>query len=79
MGSILRKESRGAHYRTDFKDRDDANFMKTSLAKFAAAGKTVSVEFVPIDASLIKPKKRDYTGKDTGGKTEAAKPAMAGV
>ncbi len=70
LGSIERKESRGAHYRTDFKERDDANFMKTTLAKWDPASRSVKIEFVPIDASLIKPKKRDYSGKDTGAGAE---------
>lgn len=81
MGSIERKESRGAHYRTDYPTRDDANFMKTTLAKYDPASRSVRVEFAPIDASLIKPKIRDYSGKDasSGGagaeKKAAASPA----
>lgn len=67
IGSIQRQESRGAHYRTDFPKRDDANFMKTSLAKWNPGARSVSVDFVPIDASLIRPKIRDYSGKDSGG------------
>jgi hypothetical protein len=31
---LLRKESRGAHYRKDYQDRDDENFAKTSVARF---------------------------------------------
>lgn len=64
-GSIERKESRGAHYRTDYKDRDDANFMKTTLAKYDAASDSVSIEFAAIDASLIKPAARTYGKTDT--------------
>lgn len=63
LGALERRESRGAHYRTDYPDRDDANFMKTSLAKFDAASKTSRVEFVPIDGSLIKPTARTYGKK----------------
>jgi succinate dehydrogenase / fumarate reductase flavoprotein subunit len=59
-GSISRKESRGAHYRTDFPTRDDANFMKTTLAKWDATQQKATVEFVPIDSSLILPKTRSY-------------------
>lgn len=71
-GALGRRESRGAHYRTDFTERDDANFMKSSVAKYDAGSKSVSVEFQPIDASLIQPKKRDYSGKDTSGKDAGA-------
>jgi succinate dehydrogenase / fumarate reductase flavoprotein subunit len=65
LASIERRESRGAHYREDYKDRNDEAFMKTSLCTWDAAGKSVRLQFIPIDASLIQPKKRDYTGKDT--------------
>jgi succinate dehydrogenase / fumarate reductase flavoprotein subunit len=75
LGSLLRKESRGAHYRTDFPTRDDANFMKTSLAKFENG--TTRVEFVPIDASLIKPTARTYGKKDAEAKPAAVKPVPA--
>ncbi|MBX3409395.1 MAG: succinate dehydrogenase flavoprotein subunit [Phycisphaeraceae bacterium] len=69
-GASLRKESRGAHYRTDFPERDDANFMKTTLARHNEQTGTSSIEFVPIDASLILPTARTY------GKTES-KPTAA--
>ena len=75
-GSYARKESRGAHYRTDYPDRDDANFMKTTLAKFDASSQSVTIEFTSIDASLIKPTARTY-GKTDAKKPEAAKPANA--
>ncbi|MBX3386012.1 MAG: succinate dehydrogenase flavoprotein subunit [Phycisphaeraceae bacterium] len=77
-GSAVRKESRGAHYRTDFPERDDAHFMKTTVAKFDPASAQVSVELVGVDASLVQPRKRDYTGKSAGGSVEkkaAASPA----
>jgi succinate dehydrogenase / fumarate reductase flavoprotein subunit len=32
VGALHRKESRGGHYREDYPDRDDANFMKHSMA-----------------------------------------------
>jgi succinate dehydrogenase / fumarate reductase flavoprotein subunit len=76
-GSILRKESRGAHYRTDFPARDDANFMRTTLARFDAARGGSSIEFVPIDASLIEPELRNYAGDDK--KAEAPKKAAQAV
>ncbi|MGD9789047.1 MAG: succinate dehydrogenase flavoprotein subunit [Phycisphaerales bacterium] len=74
-GSVQRKESRGAHYRTDFPDRDDARFMKHTLATCDGASRSVSVSLIELDASLITPTARTY-GK-TG--TKSAKPETAGV
>ena len=31
-GALARKESRGGHYRADYQKRDDANFLKHTLA-----------------------------------------------
>lgn len=74
--SLARKESRGAHYRSDFKDRDDAGFMKTTKAVYVpgTGGSlgVVDVGFVPIDASLIAPTARTYGKKDDSGKKAGA-------
>ncbi len=64
-GALERRESRGAHYREDFKERNDDAFMKTTLAKYDPATSSTSIEFVPIDATLIKPTARTY-GKSEG-------------
>jgi len=72
-GALERRESRGAHYREDYQARDDAQFMKTTLAKFDPASGGSTVEFVPIDDSLIKATARTYGKTDAGaGSTKAA-------
>jgi succinate dehydrogenase / fumarate reductase, flavoprotein subunit len=60
-----RKESRGAHMHEDYKDRDDANWMKHSLGWFDK-GK-VTLDYRPVhtytlsdDVEYIKPKVRSY-------------------
>lgn len=68
-GAQIRKESRGAHYRTDFPDRDDANFMKSTVAKCDAGGNS-SISLQEIDASLIKPTARTYGKKDASEQTK---------
>ncbi|MFI4898260.1 MAG: FAD-binding protein, partial [Phycisphaerales bacterium JB059] len=65
-GGLLRKESRGSHYRTDFPERDDTNFMKTTVAKFNPSGPD-TIEFIPVRADLVKPRPRTYGRKDAGG------------
>ena len=67
LGALNRNESRGAHYKPEFPDRDDDNFLKTTVAEYSGEGPVFSYE--PIDISLIKPRKRDYSK----GKKEAAK------
>ncbi|MBI4430295.1 MAG: succinate dehydrogenase flavoprotein subunit [Candidatus Omnitrophica bacterium] len=57
-GALLRDESRGAHYKPDFPKRDDAKFLKTTVAKYTPGGPEVSYE--EVDASHIKPRLRKY-------------------
>src|ERR671926_426851 len=68
LGALNRNESRGAHYKPDFPNRDDENFLKTTIAEFSGEGPVFSWE--PVDIGLIEPRKRDYSkGKQ---KTAAA-------
>lgn len=78
-GANIRKESRGAHYRTDFPDRNDAEFMRTTLATYDATTGAASVSLVPIDASLIVPTARTYGKKDAGAEKPEAKAQPAGA
>jgi succinate dehydrogenase / fumarate reductase flavoprotein subunit len=59
----LRKESRGAHYRTDFPTRNDDEFMKSTVAKFDPASRSSSVDLHDIDHALILPEARTYGKK----------------
>src|SRR5690606_8517223 len=38
IGALMRDESRGAHYKPEFPERDDEKFMKTTKAKYTANG-----------------------------------------
>jgi len=65
-GALNRKESRGAHARDDFEDRDDDNWMKHTLA-WTDEQQNVSIDYRPVhmytmsdEASVIPPKKRVY-------------------
>jgi succinate dehydrogenase / fumarate reductase, flavoprotein subunit len=61
QGALNRNESRGAHYKPDFPERDDDNFLKTTIARHTPKGPELS--YVPVDVSHIQPRKRDYTKK----------------
>lgn len=45
-----RKESRGAHWRTDYPARDDVQFQKTTLARKGAAGAEITFAEIPKEA-----------------------------
>ncbi|ATQ68314.1 MULTISPECIES: succinate dehydrogenase flavoprotein subunit [Methylosinus] len=62
-----RTESRGAHAREDFPNRDDADWMKHTLASIDDAGKTVALDYRPVhsytlsdEVAYIEPKARVY-------------------
>ena len=60
VGALARNESRGAHYKPDFPDRDDKNWLKTTKAYFAPDVDEPRFEFEPVDISLIPPRLRRY-------------------
>src|SRR6266851_5176892 len=60
QGAAMRDESRGAHYKPDFPERDDKNWLKTTKAYFAADADEPRFEFEPVDVSLIPPRPRRY-------------------
>lgn len=66
LGALNRNESRGAHYKPDFPERDDENFLKTTIAKFVDENTAPEISYEEVDTSLIKPRKRDYS-KSKGG------------
>ncbi len=53
-GAIAREESRGAHYRADFPKRDDANWLKHTLAHRTTSGPRLS--HAPVTITRFPPK-----------------------
>ncbi len=58
LGALRRDESRGAHYKPEFPNRDDANWLKTTVAIAGADGPTFRYD--PVDTSLVPPVARQY-------------------
>ena len=61
LGALLRDESRGAHYKPDFPDRNDERFLKTTKASFTGAPEGPKFEYEEVDTQFIKPRPRSYT------------------
>jgi succinate dehydrogenase / fumarate reductase flavoprotein subunit len=58
-GSLVREESRGAHYREDFPTRDDVNWMKHTLAYREDDG-SIRMEYKPVKLGPYEPMERKY-------------------
>jgi succinate dehydrogenase / fumarate reductase flavoprotein subunit len=57
-GALARTESRGAHARRDFKQRDDANWLKHTLAYYTPQGPRF--EYIPVAITMWQPEERKY-------------------
>lgn len=58
VGALKREESRGAHSRLDFKERDDVNFLKHTIAVYTPDGPKISYSDVKL--GKYKPEARRY-------------------
>lgn len=84
QGARNRDESRGAHYKPDFKQRDDENWLRTTMALYGENGNKSHVQYIreldypllgktvhvtdAVDISLVKPRARKY---ETAGAASA--------
>ncbi|MCK5717824.1 MAG: FAD-binding protein, partial [Thiomargarita sp.] len=59
QGALERTESRGAHYREDFPERDDKNWLKHTMATKGTDGRP-EITFEPVTISRFQPEKRTY-------------------
>jgi succinate dehydrogenase / fumarate reductase flavoprotein subunit len=60
LGALARDESRGAHYKPDFPDRNDEKFLKTTKASFTGTPAGPRLEYEEVDTQFIKPRPRRY-------------------
>jgi len=61
LGAMMRDESRGAHYKPDFADRNDEKFLKTTKASFTGDVAGPKLELEEVDTQYIQPRPRSYT------------------
>ena len=64
LGALQRNESRGAHYKPDFPERDDANWLKTTRAKFV--DREIRLTYEPVDITQLPPRPRRYDAAKVG-------------
>ncbi|MGM0879274.1 MAG: FAD-binding protein, partial [Bacillota bacterium] len=68
LGAYNRNESRGAHYKPEFPDRNDEDFLKTTMVKHTGDRTAPEFRYDDVDVSLIEPRKRDYSKSKKGDK-----------
>lgn len=63
IGAYNRNESRGAHFKPEFPDRNDEEWLKTTKASYDGPTNAPKFEYEDVDVSLIPPRIRDYSTK----------------
>ena len=58
LGAFARNETRGAHFKPEFPERDDKNWLKTTKASYN--GGNIKLEYEPVNISLLPPRSRKY-------------------
>lgn len=56
--ALNRQESRGAHFREDYSERDDRNFLKHTMAYYSPAG--IDLQYRPVTITMFEPQERKY-------------------
>lgn len=72
-GALMRDEFRGAHFKAEFPERDDKNWLKTTIATYDPATDEPVITYEPVDLRHLKPILRDYS------KAKKVKPSLENV
>jgi succinate dehydrogenase / fumarate reductase flavoprotein subunit len=59
-GALYRNEFRGAHFKPEFPERDDENFLKTTIATYDVKKDEPVITYEPVEMPYLKPVLRDY-------------------
>jgi succinate dehydrogenase / fumarate reductase flavoprotein subunit len=59
VGARARNESRGGHFREDYPNRDDVNFMRHTMA-YRDAGGAIQLDYKPVVMTRYQPMERKY-------------------
>jgi succinate dehydrogenase / fumarate reductase flavoprotein subunit len=78
QGALLRDESRGAHYKPEFPERDDERFLKATIATFDEKTQRPVISYSGVDTSLVIPRARTYGKKESEAETSKKKSDPAG-
>lgn len=70
-GALLRNEFRGSHFKPDFPERDDENWLKHTIASYTPDEPEIT--YSPVDLRYLKPILRDYT------KAKRVKPKLENI
>jgi succinate dehydrogenase / fumarate reductase flavoprotein subunit len=60
-GALLRQESRGSHFKPECPERNDQEWLKTTIATYDSRQKRAIFSYEPVDMRHLEPVKRDYT------------------
>ncbi len=72
-GALLRDEFRGSHFKPQFPERDDENWLKKTIATYSSTSDEPEISFEDVDIRHLKPIKRDYS------KAKVVKPHLDNV
>ena len=67
QGAVQRTESRGSHYREDYPQRDDENWLSRTLAYWPPGAEMPKIEYEPVNITELPPGDRGYGGMPIKG------------